>query len=37
MNVEEQNLRNVGALEALKSGDLDAMMFVAGKPRIQPV
>jgi len=32
MNVVEQNLRNVDALEALKSGNLDAMMFVAGKP-----
>lgn len=32
VDVAGRNLRNVDALEALKSGDLDAMMFVAGKP-----
>lgn len=32
VNVIEYNMRNVDALEALKSGQIDAMMFVAGKP-----
>lgn len=32
IDVKETNLRNIDALEELKSGELDAMMFVAGKP-----
>ncbi len=32
VEVKEHKLRNSDALEALKSGTLDAMMFVAGKP-----
>lgn len=32
VGIVEHNFRNVDALQALKSGAIDAMMFVAGKP-----
>ncbi|GHA58377.1 C4-dicarboxylate ABC transporter substrate-binding protein [Amylibacter ulvae] len=32
ISVSEHHLRHTDALESLKSGDIDAMMFVAGKP-----
>jgi uncharacterized protein len=32
VDVIEQNLRNEDALEAIRTGTIDAMMFVAGKP-----
>ena len=32
VDIVEQNLRNEDAIVALKSGKIDAMMFVAGKP-----